>query len=254
MNQRIEASEWEAAFHLAEEIRRQIPRDQARVSRRVEGENPNWQRLVEQSFEGIRLHWHIRQTGEGNALRFSLIDPNTHPSLRGDPIFDAQPVHAISFQAAEAYTAWRSARDGRNYQIISAEQKEIIARNSFQWTFPWGYPYRRTFSASRLVHRNLAQDSYAHAIGTHPLGAQEYRDYSIYGFRNSDGTFQRLEDLTGNVREFTRTRAETNAVVMSGGSVRTPAGNYPLPSSRTYVPDDIADEYNGGFRLVLEDF
>ncbi|MFO1518625.1 MAG: bifunctional serine/threonine-protein kinase/formylglycine-generating enzyme family protein [bacterium] len=252
INHLVGQGRFEEAFRHIERLRNLIPRDQPRISPRNLPENPDWESVLATAFEGARFHWRIRSEGEGQNRIFTLADPTSHPSLRGDPILNNQPIHAIPYRAADAYRYWRSVRDRRNYKIVSAEQKEIAARNTFDWSFPWGYRYRRTFFASRLVHADLDKGTHSHPIGTHPLGPDLYRDFSIFGYRDAQGRIQRLLDLIGNVREFTSTVAENDAIVMSGASVRTPSGNQPLPCSRTYVHMDVADEYNGTFRLVIE--
>jgi hypothetical protein len=103
-----------------------------------------------------------------------------------------------------------------------------------------------------LVHEDLDKGTYPHPVGTHPLGSEWYRDFSIYGGRDRQGRLIRLMDLIGNVREFTSTEAEKNANFLAGGSVRTPSGYFFLPANRSYFAKDLSDEYHGGFRLILE--
>jgi len=252
INTFIQEGRFREAAKKVEDVRGLLPRDQPRMVRRPLDQGQNWETFLANAFEGARFHWRITREGEAGGHQFSLINPTTHRSLRNDPILSNQPISGISYVAAEAYTRWRSVQDGRDYKIISADQKEIISRNSFAWTYPWGYRFRRTYLASRLVHKDLENETFAHPIGTHPLGEEYYRDFSIYGGRDRQGRLIRLVDLLGNVREWTSTEAEERAVFMFGGSVRTPSGTFFLPSSRSYYAKDLADEYHGGFRIVIE--
>jgi len=256
INSYIEQGKIDAATRHAERVQQWIPRNQPQVTRRdlmpSDGES-----LLAYSFEGPQYHWKIKTEGEGGELRFTLTDPTTHLSLRNDPILPNQPIHSIPYEATEAYADWlyeelrAKGYDGPRPRPPTVTELEILSRNSFPWTFPWGYHFRRTFVSSRLVHRDLSKDTFAHPVGDHPLGADFYRDYSLYEGRDSQGRALRLGHLVGGVREWTSSVTEQNAVHQYGGSPRTPAGSFFLPSARMYFPKDVTDDLHGGFRLVI---
>jgi len=190
-------------------------------------------------------------------MRFSLVDPTTHSSLKDDPILEDQPIHSIPYAAGEAYAEWfyQTLKDqgyeGPRLRMPTVTEMEIVTRNSLNWTFPWGHVFRRAFISSRLAHENLDKDTFAHPLGSHPFGPEFYRDYSLYQGRGENGEVVRIVDLLGNVREWTSTHVEKNAVNQFGGSPRTPAGAFFLAWARTYFPKDITDDLHGGFRLVI---
>jgi formylglycine-generating enzyme required for sulfatase activity len=209
------------------------------------------------SFQDLQSHWRINAEEEGCELYFTITDPTTHRSLRDDPIMPDQPIHSIPYEATEAYADWLYERlraqgyEGPRPRPPTVTELEILSRQSFPWTFPWGYHFRRTFISSRLVHRDLVKDTFAHPVGDHPLGPELYRDYSLYEGRDEQGRPLRLGHLVGGVREWTSSVTEQNAVHQYGGSPRTPAGSFFLPSARMYFPKDVTDDLHGGFRLVI---
>jgi serine/threonine protein kinase/formylglycine-generating enzyme required for sulfatase activity len=224
----------EALDIINKKLRYYIPRAQPKLPK--EGSNE-----LKKAFEGINYYWKIVTKNEEKNLRFELVDPTSHKDPNEDPIMLTQPISAIEYAAAEAYRVWRSERDGFSYKIITADQKEIISRNSFPWTYSWGYDFNPTFIASRLVHENLWR-AHAHPVGTHPLGPALWRDFSLYGPR----------DLIGNVGEWTSTPWEHNTFVKSGGSILTAFGTLFDPPSRVYATAMDAVDSNGGIRLIFE--
>ncbi|MBL7686283.1 MAG: SUMF1/EgtB/PvdO family nonheme iron enzyme, partial [Deltaproteobacteria bacterium] len=252
VNELIAEGKVREAFDLVEQIRDWVPRNPPSVPKRSFTPE-NVETLLNDAFNNIGLRWSITNIGFNGKRRYILNDPVEYGSpVSKHRILPNQSITSIPYNAAEAYTQWRAAQDGRPYRIISAREKEIISRNGFPWTYPWGYHFRRTALASRLVHRDLKNDAYSHPQGTHPLGPNYFRDFVAYGRYQEDGSLTRLVDLIGNDREWTSTVGEERTRVMSGGSVRSPSGNLFLPASTTYATErDWVAECNGAFRLVL---
>ncbi len=236
----------EAGKALAE-LRHYIPRGQARI--------PEMQELIDKpkpenlarAFEGISYNWQIQVQGASKSLQFAAVSPASHRSAAGEPILADQPIHAIPYRAVEAYIRWRNEierRDGKQkaaYRLPTKVELEIIARNSFDWSYPWGEVFDPHALNSRLIHADVNADSYPRGVGVHALGRDHYRDFSAYG----------VYDVLGSVRKITGSRAEPNTRYFSGASGRTAFGPYYLAAAETYAGENTVMEYNGGFYLVL---
>ncbi|MEM7261287.1 MAG: SUMF1/EgtB/PvdO family nonheme iron enzyme, partial [Planctomycetota bacterium] len=48
------------------------------------------------------------------------------------------PIFSVTYDDAEAYCAWRSERDGRQYGLPTDEEWEKAARGTDGRLFPWG--------------------------------------------------------------------------------------------------------------------
>ncbi|MFO1519408.1 MAG: bifunctional serine/threonine-protein kinase/formylglycine-generating enzyme family protein [bacterium] len=190
------------------------------------------------------LCWRVRIHQEDGLPQFSLIDPWTHHDREngGYPILEHASVSAIPYQAVEAFRDWRRDRDNRDYEIMSAEENEIMARGSWELPYPWGYHPNPAYLVSRLVFEDTWKDSYPRPVGSHPMGQHHYRDRSPFG----------PIDVLGNTRKWTSTVMEPDVNAMAGLSVRTGTGPYGNPDSRTLgSTDNWAVDANGSFRLVL---
>lgn len=211
-------------------------------TRRVFGQN-GWKAAIENlatSLSGTVYLWRIKSEGRGKNLRYTLEDPLVRPQApetQGsaekpapkvvtedrDPVYLDQPITSITYHAAEAFTRWRSQRDGRPYRISTIEEYEKVARNSFPWTYPWGYDFDPTFVISRLLFDNVSS-AFVQPLAKHLWGDSYYRDLSIYGVR----------DVIGNARKFTSSQIEENTVMLGGGGAGVPYGPFYLPSTRNY--------------------
>ncbi|HEX5033345.1 MAG TPA: SUMF1/EgtB/PvdO family nonheme iron enzyme, partial [bacterium] len=155
------------------------------------------------------FYWKIVSTIGGQGHTYRLVDPATHRDPNGDPIHHNQPINAISLTAAEAYVRWRSETEGRKYRLATADEKNKVDTNSFEWIYPWGYDFLPHYGIFRFAFQgDRNQTAFPQPIGQHPMGQEYYRDSTIYG----------TQDNLGNVREFTASGGEPGTVVISGGS------------------------------------
>lgn len=93
------------------------------------------------------------------------------------------PIFSVDYFAAEAYCAWRSSRDGRQYRLPRDDEWEKAARGVDGRRFPWGSRYDASFCQNSGSTEHKAQPG--------PVG-QFVGDESPYGVR----------DLAGGVREW----------------------------------------------------
>jgi serine/threonine protein kinase/formylglycine-generating enzyme required for sulfatase activity len=179
--------------------------------------------------------------GLGPTTRAYLVDPSTHLDPFGELIHLDHPISAISPEAALAYIRWRSEKDGLPYEMLDADTKEVITRNSFDTRYPWGNgPLTDAYVVSRGAFQDVSRAT-PQVIGTHPMGQENYRDWSWYGAR----------DLIGNVREFTSTPGEPDHFCLSGGCVRMYPGANFNPSARYQTHRNAVIDSDGTFRLKL---
>jgi serine/threonine-protein kinase len=152
------------------------------------------------------------------------------------------PVGGVSLADAEAFAAWRSERDGVTYRLPTEEEWEYAARGGESArSYPWGDSWADGYA-------NLGHDA-ARPVGSFPQGR----------------TPQGLEDMIGNVWEWTTSAAATykgndrtvlapadrGKLVIRGGSYKSsPDGDEPVTvTSRRWVERDFRDPALG-FRLV----
>ncbi len=247
INTALRKRNYTEAATLLNKARNYIPRGQLHLDPMASlTENPNPEKLAE-AFSGVKYNWRVQASQEGSVLQFKLQDPVSHLSAAQEPILAEQPIHAIPLTAIRAYVDWKNKTEGRSkekglYRIPERVELEIIARNTFPWTYPWGYLFNPNFLESRLTHADVDRGSYARAVGTHSRGSGFYRDRSAFD----------VYDLLGNTRKITQTPAEPGCVYCFGGSVRTPFGPYFLPSALLYAGANTVNEYNSSFYLVLD--
>jgi formylglycine-generating enzyme required for sulfatase activity/tRNA A-37 threonylcarbamoyl transferase component Bud32 len=109
----------------------------------------------------------------------------------------SHPVTCVSWQDAEAYTAWLSNKTGRRYRLPTASEWEYAARGGTTASRPWGESTKDACAAANVADEAAAQrfpgwtvhacnDSY---VFTAPVGA-----FSANAFG--------LNDLFGNVFEW----------------------------------------------------
>ena len=115
------------------------------------------------------------------------------------------PVIGIGGAAAEAYCAWRSARDGLKFRLPTALEYEKAARGVDGRTYVWGNRFDDR-AALLAVNPRSADFRFGAPVGSFP------KDFSCYG----------VSDLAGNVREFVRNPGEWSSIYrVAGGSFLT---------------------------------
>lgn len=104
------------------------------------------------------------------------------------------PVVLVSYEDAIAYANWKAQQDSATYRLPTADEWEKAARGADGRYFPWGDDWRPEAT-------NWAQSGLWHtsAVGAYPLSR------SVYG----------IEDMAGNVFEYTSTRLENSATSRS---------------------------------------
>ena len=104
------------------------------------------------------------------------------------------PVVLVSYDDAVAYAQWRGDRDGARYRLPTETEWEKAARGEDGRYFPWGNGWETGAT-------NVAQGGPLHtsSVGDFPLSR------SIYG----------IEDMAGNVFEYTSTLLQRNGRTVS---------------------------------------
>jgi len=175
--------------------------------------------------------------------QFARFDP-THDSgveskdhyqfgIHGYPVNEPkQPVVRVSFDEAQAFSRWLSARTGETFTLPSGEQWEYACRAGTATPFFYG-----GFGADFSKFANLADAklsefaSNPYTVYTPLRNPSKYDDYIPKDARFNDGGLVTtpigsylpnawgLHDMHGNVWEWTRTRRD-GRVVVRGGSWR----------------------------------
>jgi eukaryotic-like serine/threonine-protein kinase len=151
------------------------------------------------------------------------------------------PVCNVTVQDAEDFAQWLSKRDGARYRLPTEEEWEFAARNgSTDSLFPWG----NSWSEGRA---NLGGKTSPTAVGSYP-----------------DGKTQRgLQDMIGNVWEWTSTRAAyydkkpvppeaVTAYVFRGGSFAEKVDSFANATDRAWYRDEQYKFPAIGFRLARD--
>ena len=163
-----------------------------------------------------------------------------------------RPVIGVSYQDAEAFAAWLTAKTGVQYRIPSEAEWEYGARAGSETAFSFG----------RVISTDEANFNGDHAYGveggvnraqTTPAGSFAPNAYGLY-------------DMHGNVWEWTadcwseshQESAENGAVsqgscdrrVLKGGAWNT--GGWRLRAAHRIAKTQSAREYDNGFRVVRD--
>lgn len=104
------------------------------------------------------------------------------------------PVVLVSYEEAIAYLEWKGAKDNRTYRLPTALEWEKAARGEDGRYFPWGDDWQE--NATNAANSGLLHTS---PIASFPLSR------SVYG----------VEDMAGNVFEFTSTLQQKNFQTVS---------------------------------------
>jgi formylglycine-generating enzyme required for sulfatase activity len=177
-------------------------------------------------------------------VRDMRVEPPTH-WVRGKPLplQEKWPVVNVSPKDAEAFAAWRSARDGVTYRLPTEEEWEYAARSGGEYKlYPWGDRWED--------NKAVVKDVDAKPVGKFPQGANRWG----------------VVDLIGNVWEWTSSKASLypgsrlgeipaatkDWVVARGGSYSSDPQDRQIPISATYRDwfDTQFRQPNYGFRLV----
>jgi formylglycine-generating enzyme required for sulfatase activity len=134
------------------------------------------------------------------------------------------PVVHVSQKDAASYCEWAGKR------LPTEAEWEFIARGVERRIFPWG----DRWDPSRLRWKNGRSDSYA-AVGSFPTGATQ------------DG----LQDLAGNVWEWTSSRTNAGMSVLKGGAWNTDSPAHIRSAMRLDEASDFTSD-DTGFRCVRD--
>nr|WP_238568993.1 SUMF1/EgtB/PvdO family nonheme iron enzyme [Xenococcus sp. PCC 7305] len=106
------------------------------------------------------------------------------------------PVVLVSYEDAIAYANWKSAQTGQIYRLPRAKEWEKAARGVDGRYFPWGNNWRQEATNTGGSGLNYTSD-----IGSFTLSR------SVYG----------IEDMAGNVFEYTSTLRQQNSIAVMKG-------------------------------------
>lgn len=165
---------------------------------------------------------------------YSEVEPylwqgDQYPAGRGQ-----HPVVLVSYEDALVYAEWRSQRDGVSYRLPTALEWEKAARGTDGRYFPWGSEWRDE--------------------GTNWSKNGPYGTSAIAAYPASRSAYD-IEDMAGNVFEYTGTLVEKNngslEVLLKGCGW----DDYPGFCRAAYEHDRPIDSRHilFGFRLVLEE-
>ncbi len=141
------------------------------------------------------------------------------------------PVVGVRPADVRAYLAWRSARDGVDYRLLTEHEWEKVARGAEGRPYPWGDRPEPAFC------HHLGSDGRAPYL--RPVGAVE-ADRSVYGVR----------DLAGGVREYVGPLDGERRPTLRGGSWLFPFSECHLATRATL--GDTAPLVGLGFRLAID--
>lgn len=112
---------------------------------------------------------------------------------------DRHPVVCVSWDDAQAYVRWLSARTGKDYRLLSEAQWEYAARAGSQARRPWG-----DNAEAGCAHANIADAAARRQVGGITWGTS---CDDGHGYTAETGTYQAnrfgLHDMIGNVWEWT---------------------------------------------------
>jgi len=155
---------------------------------------------------------------------------HTTPRHWDDPRFNhpALPVVGVTWYEAAAYASWLAAATGRPYRLPTDAELEAAARGRQGREWPWG----GVWDAARVNSVTLR------TFGPTPPGV-------LVEGRSPEG----LDDLSGNVEEWTTTEADGELVVR-GGSWRDNETRVNPAYGASYAPDLCPDSV--GVRLACD--
>ncbi len=155
------------------------------------------------------------------------------------------PVRGVSWNDAQAYAAWRGARDGRAYRLPTEEEWEAAARGADGRRFSWGNLFWPSAAKLTQAYGTTAPDA--------PQPQGQYADVSPFG----------VEDMAGSVAEWcqnpiTGGSLGRGAMVAGANQIEYAVrGNAwaltPVGLETTFRSSGPADYFHStiGFRLVI---
>jgi serine/threonine protein kinase/formylglycine-generating enzyme required for sulfatase activity len=149
----------------------------------------------------------------------------------GDQWEPAWPIFNVSYEDAEAFARWRSARDNARYRLPTEDEWEKAARGTDGRVFPWGDHFDPTFCRMRT---SIPGDLLPRPVGSFPT------DTSPYG----------VVDMAGGVREWVDGWIEPGLRSARGGAFNHYAFLCRAASRFGYGPKSTI--VGLGFRLVKD--
>ena len=141
------------------------------------------------------------------------------------------PITAIGREDANAYARWRSERDGRTCRLPTEEEWEKAARGGDGRAWPWGD--RFDYSFAHCAGSSLGPST--------PSKVGSFTgDVSVYG----------VQDMGGNIREWTSSEQRDGFAVVRGGSW-TDTSESARCANRAFRPVSFRSGFIG-FRLVSD--
>jgi formylglycine-generating enzyme required for sulfatase activity len=142
----------------------------------------------------------------------AFVTATGHPPAEGcrwqDPGFpqdDSHPVVCVSWNDAQDYTRWLSARTGQHYRLLSEAEHEYLSRAGSRSAWFWG----RTVRGHCRYSNADGRAGFAYAPSAAPYegwAADDCQD--IYEYTAPAGSFEPnafgFKDTAGNVRSFTQ--------------------------------------------------
>ena len=124
----------------------------------------------------------------------------------GNDIHPRQPVQGVSWYGGQAYCAWRSQRDGREYRLPTESEWEKSVRGVDGRSFPWGDRFDATLCNSPQSTQGRPG----------PLPVDNYpTDVSVFGVRGAAGN---LRDWTGTLVKQGEGETALDASVIRGAA------------------------------------
>jgi formylglycine-generating enzyme required for sulfatase activity len=188
--------------------------------------------------EEDQFYWRRIKVKEGRKKVWKLNNPKNPKNHHGKPVDMKKPVEAITPLAALEFLKWKSLTN-HQYRLGKINELEGVARGGFPWIYPFGDIFDPFKVACRACFPDIGRNI-TMRIGRHPVTG-------ITGDRSPLGSV----DVTGNVREFSSSKAEKDAIFVFGGSVSIYNGTSFKPSNRP--PMLVYAKYDSyGFRKVLD--
>ncbi len=151
----------------------------------------------------------------------------------GDPWDPRYPVFGVSALDVAKFLAWRSARDGRDYRLLTEHEWERAARGADGRVYPWGDRFDPSFCKMRA---SRAGDFTPEVVGAFAT------DVSPFGVR----------DLAGGIAEWTSTlyADDARARCVKGGAWSTRAHRCAASFRASVLEHHVSGDL--GFRLACD--
>lgn len=151
----------------------------------------------------------------------------------GNPCYPRAPVMGVSFDDAEMYSNWISARTGLPHRLPREEEWEKAARGADGRFFPWGNGFDPSFCKMALSRPGRPQPE---PVGSFPV------DTSVYGMQDAAGAIREWCDSFYDEAHQTR--------VLRGGAWYFNPHYCRLAFRHGYLPHIVFTNF--GFRLCRD--